>query len=55
MLLFLKYFRQKFGENIGVFDSKKAKLLNILILTLVFEKTPILSPKVFKNRGKLRP
>jgi hypothetical protein len=35
---FLNIFAEKFSTIIGVFDSNKAKLCKILIITLVFEK-----------------
>jgi hypothetical protein len=33
--------------------GNKAKLCKNLIITLAFEKTPIFSPKIVKNRRKL--
>jgi hypothetical protein len=49
MLLFLKYFRQKFWEKNVVVTQTTASFLLILIETLVFEKNAIFSPEIGKN------
>jgi hypothetical protein len=50
MLRFLKYFRRKKMEKMALLTQNKAKLYKILIVTLVFEKNAIFSPKIGKNR-----
>jgi hypothetical protein len=51
---FLNIFAKKFSEKIGVFVSKQSQILKKkLIKTLVFEKTPIFSPKIVETLRKL--
>jgi hypothetical protein len=52
--MIFKIFSQKnSAKKIGVLTQNKAKLCKILIITLVFEKTPIFSQKIVENRRKL--
>jgi hypothetical protein len=53
VMIFKNIFDKKFSEKIGVLTQNKAKLCTNLIITLVFEKTPIFSPKIVENRRKL--
>jgi hypothetical protein len=53
MLCFLNIFAEKFCEQTGVFDSRQSQILKKMIIALVFEKTPIFSPKIGENRRKL--
>jgi hypothetical protein len=41
------------AKKLAFFTQNKGKLCKILIITLVFEKTPILSPEIVENRRKL--
>jgi hypothetical protein len=51
---FLNIFAEKFSENIGVFLLKLLlAFAKIVIITSVFEKNAIFSPKVGENRRKL--
>jgi hypothetical protein len=51
---FKNIFAEKFSGKIGVFYSKtKPNFEKKLIITLVFEKNAIFSPKIGKNRRKL--
>jgi hypothetical protein len=42
------------AEKLAFLAQNKAKLGKILIITLFFVKTPIVSPKIVENRRKLR-
>jgi hypothetical protein len=44
---------KKISEKIGDFVSKQSQILKKLLITLVFEKIAIFSPKIGKNRRKL--
>jgi hypothetical protein len=44
---------KKFAKKLAFFAQNKAKYCKNLIITLIFEKTPIFSPKIGKNRRKL--
>jgi hypothetical protein len=46
--------RQKNRQKIGVLTQNKAKIYQNLFITLVFEKTPIFSPTVGKNRRSVK-
>jgi hypothetical protein len=48
-MIFEIFSPKNFCEKIGVFAQNKAKLCKNWIITLVFEKTPIFSPKIGKN------
>jgi hypothetical protein len=41
------------AKKLALLTQNKAKLCKNLIKTLVFEKTPIFSPKIVENRRKL--
>jgi hypothetical protein len=41
------------AKKMAFLTQNKAKICKILIITLFFEKTPIFSPKIVKNRRKL--
>jgi hypothetical protein len=49
-MIFKDIFAENLGEKIGVYYSKPLKLL---IMTLVFAKNAIFSPKIVENRRKL--
>jgi hypothetical protein len=54
MLWFFKYFRQKkLSKKLAFLSQNKAKFWKKLIITLVFEKNAIFSPKIGENRIKL--
>jgi hypothetical protein len=54
MLWFFKYFRRKnLQKNLAFLTQNKAKFWKKLIITLVFKKNAIFSPKIGKNRRKL--
>jgi hypothetical protein len=54
MLWFLKFFRRKIQRNkLAFLTQNKANLCKILIITLIFEKNAIFSPKIVENRRKL--
>jgi hypothetical protein len=40
-------------QKLAFFTQNKGKLCKILIITSVFEKNAIVSPKIVKNRRKL--
>jgi hypothetical protein len=48
-----KYFRRKIQQKMAFLTENKAELPKILIITLVFEKTPIFSPKFGKKSQKI--
>jgi hypothetical protein len=50
---FFNIFAKKIGEKLAFLTRNKAKLCKNLIITLVFDKTPIFSPKIVENRRKL--
>jgi hypothetical protein len=54
-MILKKYFRQKIGEKIGVFDSKQSSILQNFDHNIVFfgGKNAIFSPKIVENRRKL--
>jgi hypothetical protein len=53
-VIIFKYFRQKiWRKNYCFFAQNEAKVCKNLIITLVFEKNTIFSPKIGKNRRKL--
>jgi hypothetical protein len=45
--------RQKIGKNLPFLTQSKAKLCENLIMTLIFEKNAIFSPKIGENRRKI--
>jgi hypothetical protein len=52
--MFLKIFWPKnLAKILAFFAQATASFCKILIIPLVFEKTPIFSPKIGKNRRKL--
>jgi hypothetical protein len=46
-------FAEKFVEKMAFLTQNKGKLWKSLIITLVFEKNVIFSPKIVENRRKL--
>jgi hypothetical protein len=46
-------FAEKIGDKLAFLTVSKAKLCKNLIITLVFEKIAIFSPKIVENRRKL--
>jgi hypothetical protein len=50
---FLNILAEKFSKKMAFLTQNKAKLCKNLIITLVFDKTPIFSPKIVENRRKL--
>jgi hypothetical protein len=53
-VMILKIFSPKnSATNLAFLTGNKAKLCKNLIITLAFEKTPIFSQKIVKNRRKL--
>jgi hypothetical protein len=50
---FLNIFAEKFSEKIGVFDSNKAKICKILIITLVFEKNANFFAEIWQKSQKI--
>jgi hypothetical protein len=53
-VMILKIFSPKNSAKILAFlTENKARLCKILIITLVFEKNAIFSPKIVENRRKL--
>jgi hypothetical protein len=50
---FLNIIAKKMAKILAFLTQIKAKLCKNLIITLVFEKTPIFSPKIVKNNRKL--
>jgi hypothetical protein len=52
--MILKIFSPKnSAKKLALLTQNNAKLCKILIITLVFEKNAIFSPKIVKNRRKL--
>jgi hypothetical protein len=47
------YSPKKIAKQLAFLTQNKAKLCKLLIITLVFEKNAIFSPKIGKNRPKL--
>jgi hypothetical protein len=53
-VLFFKYFCQKNGTKMGVFDSKQSQIMQNMIVTLVFEKNAkFFCWQIVENRRKL--
>jgi hypothetical protein len=52
-VMILKYFRQKIDKKMAFLTQNKDKIWKILIITLVFVKSAIFSPKIGENRSKL--
>jgi hypothetical protein len=53
-VMILKLFSpKKLSKNIGVFAQSTASFCKKFIITSVFEKNAIFSPKIGKNRRKL--
>jgi hypothetical protein len=53
-VMILKIFSpKKIAKKMAFLTQNKAKLCKFLIITLVFEKNAIFSPKIGKNRRKL--
>jgi hypothetical protein len=50
---FLKVSPKDSAKKWRFLTRNKAKLCKILIITVVFEKTPFFSPKIVENRRKL--
>jgi hypothetical protein len=51
-MIFLNIFAEKFCKKMAFFAQNKAKLCKNWIITLVFKKNAIFSPKIGKNRRK---
>jgi hypothetical protein len=55
VMILKSIFAEKFGENNGVFCSNNCYFLQKYDNNIVFlRKVPFFSPKIFKNRRKLR-
>jgi hypothetical protein len=50
---FKNIFAEKFSKKLAFLTQNEGKFWKNLIITLAFEKKPILSPKIGKNRRKL--
>jgi hypothetical protein len=53
VMIFLNIFAEKFSKKLAFLTQNKAELCKNLIITLVFEKNAIFSPKIVKNRRNL--
>jgi hypothetical protein len=53
VMIFKIFSPKNSAKKLTFLTQNKAKICKILIITLVFEKTPIFSPKIVKNHRKL--